>query len=230
MILERETYNAFGYCPKDLPEGSNKTVLVSCESCGKIRKNRFAYQHRLCRSCSKTGIRNQNYGKTGEANSNWRGGKVKRICKTCKNIFHVDRNQVARGWGDFCSPSCAKTGSTASDATKALMSAAHKGEKHWNWQGGLSYGKYCRRFNRHYKRKIRERFDNKCFLCGKTEEENCKTLSVHHVDYNKDCDCDNTKCVCVPLCISCHAKTNKDRDYWENKIKNMLKQTLFGYL
>ena len=70
---------------------------------------------------------------------------------------------------------------------------------------------------------IRKQFSNVCFLCGKTEEENGRLLDVHHVNYNKKCGCDTTKCICVPLGRSCHSGTGADRDYWQALIIEMLK-------
>ena len=78
------------------------------------------------------------------------------------------------------------------------------------------------RFNESYKNYIRNLFGNECFLCGMTSETNDAALSVHHVNYNKKCGCDDSKCICVPLCRSCHSKTNNDRDYWQALIMEML--------
>ena len=69
--------------------------------------------------------------------------------------------------------------------------------------------------------KIRNNYNNICFLCGKTKEENGKNMSIHHTNYDKNCLCGNN-CEFVPLCISCHAKTNYNRNYWEDLIMNYL--------
>lgn len=94
-----------------------------------------------------------------------------------------------------------------------------------NWLGGISFKQYHLIFNEEYKEYIRNLFGNICFMCGKSMEENCRALCVHHVNYNKNCGCDDTKCMCVPLCISCHSKTNYDRNFWQALIMEMLQPT-----
>lgn len=58
---------------------------------------------------------------------------------------------------------------------------------------------------------IRKRDGYICQLCGKTQEENGRRLSVHHIDYIKEnCDPRNL----VTLCISCNVKVNAGRKHW----------------
>ena len=97
-----------------------------------------------------------------------------------------------------------------------------RGEKNSNWKGGISFEPYCPKFNMKLKEQIRDKFSRMCFLCKKTEEENGCRLSVHHVNYRKDCLCGDIKCELVPLCISCHIKTNRNRGYWESLILQKL--------
>lgn len=93
-----------------------------------------------------------------------------------------------------------------------------KGINNGRWKGGLSFEPYCQKFNEAFKESVREKFGRVCFLCPKTEVENGNKLSVHHVNYDKDCLCNDSKCEFVPLCMSCHGKTNKNREYWEAEI------------
>ncbi len=111
----------------------------------------------------------------------------------------------------------------------------HKnGEDHWNWQGGISFGIYCPKFNNKKREEIRNLYNRKCIICGKDEKDN-KTkkeknigrvikLHVHHIDYNKLQGCEDHEWRLVPLCMSCHGKTNgkKSRIFWENNIKEIL--------
>jgi len=97
------------------------------------------------------------------------------------------------------------------------------GEKHPMWKNGISFEPYCPKFNNAFKEKIRDKFDRKCFLCGKPE--NGRRLSVHHVQYEKNCGCDDTlKCDYVPLCGSCHSRTNHNRNKWEKLISQKLQR------
>ncbi|MCK5223160.1 hypothetical protein KAR04_00185 [Candidatus Calescamantes bacterium] len=113
-------------------------------------------------------------------------------------------------------------GQKRSDETKNKMSMKRKkriGEKAPRWMGGLSFEPYCHKFNDKFKETIRDKFNRKCFLCGKSENNNHQKLSVHHVNYDKNCLCNDIECEFVPLCTGCHNKTSHgNRDYWEQLI------------
>lgn len=49
-------------------------------------------------------------------------------------------------------------------------------------------------------------------ICNKGVE-----LSVHHVNYDKQCGCDGTKCKLIPLSARNHGKTVGNRPFW-NKL------------
>ena len=83
------------------------------------------------------------------------------------------------------------------------------------WKGGLSFEPYCEKFDDDLKERVREYFGRCCYVCGKNEIENGERLSVHHVNYNKDTCCDDSKPLFIPLCHSCHSKTHGNREYWE---------------
>jgi len=95
----------------------------------------------------------------------------------------------------------------------------NKGENSYLWKGGISFEPYCYKFNNDIKEETRDIFNRVCFLCGKSEEENGKKLCVHHVDYNKGQGCGHSWTL-VPLCSSCHAKTNFNRHFWFNLLQN----------
>lgn len=86
--------------------------------------------------------------------------------------------------------------------------------------GNTKPDKYCRKFNEKFKEEIRDLFGRMCFYCYKTEEENDRKLSIHHVNCNKNCLCDSN-CDFVALCESCHNGTNHNQDYWEALIMEM---------
>ena len=89
------------------------------------------------------------------------------------------------------------------------------GEQCVNWKGGISYLPYCEKFDEDLKNRVREFFNRCCYVCGKNEIDNKRKLDVHHVNYNKDTCCDDSKPLFVPLCRSCHSKTRGNREYWE---------------
>ena len=44
--------------------------------------------------------------KFGSDSPHWQGGQIRRICMTCGEEFFVDKNEVRKGHGKFCSRSC----------------------------------------------------------------------------------------------------------------------------
>ena len=104
------------------------------------------------------------------------------------------------------------------EETKRKIGNAKKGDKNPNWLGGISYERYCPLFNEKKKEEIRQQFCRICLLCFMTEEENGQKLDVHHIDYNKDQGCSGHEWRLVPLCRSCHMKTNHDREEYERRI------------
>ena len=102
-------------------------------------------------------------------------------------------------------------GKHPSEETKERMSIAKRGEKSYNRKGGISFEPYYQKFNE----EIRDKFRIQCFICSGSEELNGRKLSVYHINYNKDCLCNDSKCYLVPLCNSCHSKTNFNREFWE---------------
>lgn len=113
-----------------------------------------------------------------------------------------------------------------SDEHKAKISKALKGKRTGElshaWKGGISFEPYCPKFNEAFKESVREKFNRVCFLCDMPEVENGQRLSIHHVNYDKTCLCNDIECEFVPLCVSCHTKTNHNRDYWEELILDKL--------
>ena len=114
MILEKETFEKYGYYPSTLSHGSRKVILAACNDCGIVRtttKNAYA---ELCGSCKQKGERNHRYGKStasymkrGEEHWNWKGGKnVKCVCKVCGTIFYSYPSQSKGNLGTYCSFQC----------------------------------------------------------------------------------------------------------------------------
>jgi hypothetical protein len=152
--------------------------------------------------------------------------KIDIICIYCGKPGKAYKSNIKKGYGKTCSRIC--------------RNKYYIGELSSNWQNGISYGKYCSKFNKEFKERVRAFFDYQCFVCGKDEEENvtnnknndiCNAnLSVHHVCYNKKACCDETPRYFVPLCIKHHMKTNKkeDRTRWEEMFKRCLMEMYDG--
>lgn len=211
----------FGKFPK-----SAKRIIAICDGCGKEREITFAFYRELCHGCSNKNpdhIYNRAIGRSGAEDimpcedlyryyikknmtssqiSEIHGVSSPTIVKWLRECGIEIRDRVERNTGEM-NPRYGKVGKRGSD--------------HWNWQGGLSKNAYCYLFNEAFKEKIRKLFNRKCFLCNMDEVENGRKLDVHHVNYDKDCLC-NIGCEFVPLCIRCHIKTNRNRQYWEDLI------------
>jgi hypothetical protein len=96
-----------------------------------------------------------------------------------------------------------------SEKTLEKMSLSHKGEKSFLWKGGRTFKSYSVDWTRTLRRSIRERDNYTCKICGAKQED--RAFSIHHIDYDKNnCDPNNL----ITLCVSCHAKTNCNRECW----------------
>jgi len=135
--------------------------------------------------------------------------QVIKICLTCKKEFTTKRSNT------FCSKDCFYISTRGRVPwNKGLKMNSHpstafkKGSEHVFWKGGISKEPYPFEFNKNLKIYVRYIYHNKCQICGKTSRTH-----VHHIDYNKKNIClDNL----IPLCRSCHAQTNFDRNYWKS--------------
>lgn len=83
------------------------------------------------------------------------------------------------------------------------------------WNKGLGTpGLYSYEFIYKLRNLIRERDGFKCQICGCPQAECNDSLSVHHIDYNKENDDPNNL---ISLCRSCHMKTTTKREYWKER-------------
>jgi hypothetical protein len=138
-------------------------------------------------------------------------------CIVCGTVFYSTPSNKIKCCSDKCSKIRTKQ---ITDQNKL----SHIGWTVHTWNGGISYGKYCYKFNNDLRNRVREFFENKCFLCGKPQYQQNKKLSVHHVNYDKRACCSDKPALFVPLCTSCHMKTNGDRKTWEDYFEQILKE------
>jgi hypothetical protein len=90
-----------------------------------------------------------------------------------------------------------------------------KGENHPNWGGWSSLIPYSKEFTKELKNKIKKRDNNLCSICNKERK-----LTIHHIDYDKK---NSNEKNLISLCISCHSKTNYNREYWINLLNEKIK-------
>lgn len=95
------------------------------------------------------------------------------------------------------------------------------------WKGGVAYGPYCPKFNREFKERVRNFFGRICVECGAPETG--RGLCVHHVNFRKDACCaEDAIPLFVPLCPSCHSKTNFNREYWDARYTALINERYGG--
>jgi hypothetical protein len=112
-------------------------------------------------------------------------------------------------------------GKKRSEESRKRISLGHKGEKNCRWQGGKSFEDYGIEWTDILRQSIRERDGYACKKCGINQSELLgmhKKLSVHHIDYDKkNLDPKNL----ITLCVSCHMKTNFNREKWLEYFKSL---------
>lgn len=196
----------------DIKRGKGKYCSVKCQH--KASENQI---ERICEYCGKTFL-------TAPSNVKFSGAKfcskkcvhearrnrVKCICKNCGKEFEVWPSQIEHGEGQFCSTDCYKKW--------------NHGENHPSWRGGVSFEPYCPKFNKAKKEAVREEWGRVCAACGKTEQENGSKLRVHHIDYDKEQGCKGKEFFLIPLCTSCHGKTNRNRKLWTKKLTKIYEE------
>ena len=87
-------------------KGGKKKYI--CENCGKevFRYPSQLNSHIFCSWDCYRQWRSANI--RGEKHPRWKGGLIKRICETCGKEFEVPLSQIRKGFGKFCSSSCAR--------------------------------------------------------------------------------------------------------------------------
>jgi len=123
----------------------------------------------------------------------------KRMSDICKQVEHTTE------WNNNVSESL--KGRIFTEEHRRNIGKTHCGEKNYGWLGGVSFLPYSHKFTKHLKESVKARDDYHCRICG-TEDK----LYVHHIDYDKL----NTAPInLISLCLSCHMKTNFNRNCWK---------------
>jgi len=210
------------FCSDDCRKAEK--VFRTCKLCGKefrafksitkkycspecYAKSREVQIARVCKTCGRTYTTEPSRNKIYCSKECTKTKRIIRNCKECGNEFTVTQYIIDIGEGHFCSRSC---------RNKHYLSG--KGSPHW--KGGISFEPYCPQFNNKIKEVVRNNFGRICFLCNIPEKENGKKLAVHHVDYNKSQGCKGKQWGLIPLCKNCHSKTNSNRWYWFNYLRD----------
>jgi 5-methylcytosine-specific restriction endonuclease McrA len=138
--------------------------------------------------------------------------KCKTGIKPSKETIEKRRIKMLKIWSD---PEYKKR------LTQIIRMTIPRGEKSSAWRGGKSFEPYTKEFNKQFKLLIRTRDAFTCQLCGLPEREYYKSLTVHHIDYDKTHSLPNNL---ITLCCSCNTKVNENRNYWTMYFRELLNQ------
>lgn len=114
-------------------------------------------------------------------------------------------------------------GKSHTEETRHKMAIQKRGQKHWNWRGGISSKAYGPEFGNILRSQIRERDGFICQECHQVEEQLRYPLSVHHIDYDKE---NNSPENLISLCKSCHSQTNFGREDWIEYFRNKTEEKI----
>lgn len=231
MILEEETFENFGYYPRNLKPHSHKQILTACDTCGIIRKSSKHNYHPLCHQCymedsrriekmrkAITGkkVSDETKRKMSEAHKgekHWNYGnhhsietrrKISKSNTGCRHSIEA-KKKISDATKGKNNPNYGKI---VSDEQKQKIRKAHigmhLGERNPNWKGGITFEDYPKEFYS-TKDKILKMHDEKCFLCGRDKIDNGREMDIHHINQNKK---DNSVFNLIPLCKNCHSSSH----------------------
>ena len=219
MILREATIRYANVDPNTLSKGSHVRVCCSCNECGRVKWLPYQAYRVLCKSCSnkqKQLLPKPKFVK--EKDRFIDGSQVDRILTIEK--FDYDPADLSRGSGKKVIVKCKKCGKSReiifNQYRNICGSCSHKGKLNPCWKGGISNEPYCLKFNESLRIKIRNKYNNCDYISG-IHKDICSpdcNLSVHHINYDKQCGCNDNKCKLIPLSHSNHMRTNSNRIFW----------------
>jgi len=221
MIDENLTMAFFGYHSFDWVERSSKYVIAICDKCGMVRKTQKKSSELLCMNCAakeRQPLSKESIQKIVKSRSWYKhSDEIKQNLREInlgKNLTQECKDKIS---------ACRKI-TKASEETKLKMSKSTSGDKNPNWQGGISFGKYCPKFNKRKRKEIRDKYNDCDFFSGLHKDiiNHGKNLSVHHIDYNKEQGCNGYDWELIPLSHPHHAMTNWNKWFWNKLFINAL--------
>ena len=184
-------------------------VKVTCLQCGTVFE-RFPSQAKAARFCSfscKGKHLMAHKDQSGENNPSWKGGRAKFTCAQCGKVFEDYLRNDGRKDRTLCSKACEgeskkrRVKITCKYCGKTVERMASqdgpycsmrcfgkdigqlknlKGEKHWNWKGGVTPPNRSARTSakfRGWRKAVFERDGYACAVCGKDKPR----LHAHHI-------------------------------------------------
>lgn len=179
-----------------------KTIIDKCIICGKSKIRRPSeIANGVKRMCSiKCYGKYQSIYRSKENHPEWKG--LNKKCIICGKVFHIKPRNLNTKF--YCSRIC-----MAKSYREKL-----KLQNNPNWRDGSSFKPYPIGWRKEFKEIIRKRDNYLCQICGISQKECYRKLSVHHIDYDKNnLSIDNL----ISLCHKCHPDTNNDRLFWKKR-------------
>ena len=242
MIDEEAMLEEYGYTSDTLSYGTRKLVVAICDGCGERRDISFRSYRKLCIRCAHINPSDETRKKMSDSR------KGKKVSDETKNKISVANTGNRLTDATKKKLSVANTGKHHTDATKKKlsevsrgenhqmygkyhseeskkkMSATHQGISYEDWESYATDSLYCPKFNEACRESNREKYGRECFICGKSEEDNIRKLSVHHVDMKKSQGCDGVRWKLVPVCMHCHGMLHTE--LWESRIIYLLNDVI----
>lgn len=188
----------------------------------KGKKKNLTEEQRLCMSLAQKGKVPWNKGISRTQETKDKISKTKTGVKTGPMSEEQKKKLSLIFKGNHPSPFKGKHRKPFSEEWKKHISEGKKGvqvgEKNPNWRGGISFEPYGKAFNKELKKRVVDRDDHKCSLCG-IEKIKDRHLVAHHIDYDKN---NNNPKNLITLCRPCHTKTNFRRIYWQGFFDNLM--------
>lgn len=132
-----------------------------------------------------------------------------------KKVSEALKGKTLPGQHRFKEGHTINTGRKHSIETRRKIGDAERGEKHFNWQGGISFEPYSLEWTNTLRRSIRERDNYICQASGQYGN------IVHHIDYNKK-NCNSVNL--ITLSKSWNSKVNYNREYWTDYFNEKQRQ------
>lgn len=98
------------------------------------------------------------------------------------------------------------------------ISAGKQGINLDEWKSFINSDAY-KNFTDKFKRAIRKRDNYICLKCGKHQEKEKHSLSVHHINYDKDL---TIKENCCTVCRKCNSEVNANKKHWIKFFQSLL--------
>lgn len=149
----------------------------------------------------------KNMSKSAQKRIHYKGIQIEVICLNCNKKRYINPAGIKRNRNKFCSRIC----------YSEWQSINKKGEKHWNWQGGISSINQEIRNSIEYKlwrKSVFERDNYTCIWCGNNESGSLNADHIKPFSLYPELRfaIDNGR----TLCVDCHKTT----DTWGGKIIN----------